>query len=293
MKRTNIQNIAIVTFIAILIAVGIYLFKEKSGPSDELKTYTNKTYGVTFTYPKDYKLEERTVTGPETGTGTVVVITEDGLSIPIGGEGPTAITIGMYPQGVVFGTGDPVEAWIRNTPASNFSVATGALGTTTVGGNEAWLYTWDGLYQGTTLVTDHNGTIVMLSVTYDGEADLEKREVFSNLVQNIQFIEVDRATSTVGDPNAVPEEATLRGVYECLPLKSGGAAGACSPGIRADNGNHYALDLGTVQSDLVATRKGTRIQVVGPLVPIEQISTDIWQKYNVKGIMKVEAFERI
>ncbi len=198
MKRTNIQNIAIITFIAILIGTAGYLFYVRNAPA-KMKTYTNVTYGVSFEYPKDYQLTETTLT--EGQKGTMVTILEKGADVPEAGEGPTSISIGFYE-----GTATPaakentLDAWIKNSPYSNWTIAKQTTpGVTAVADQSARLYTWDGLYLGTTVVTLHKGNVLMFSVTYDGETDLEKREAFTKLIASLKLTEPNSTgTSTVG-----------------------------------------------------------------------------------------------
>jgi hypothetical protein len=197
MKKTNIQTIAIITFIVILIAVAGYLIYKKNIKEATLATYTNTTYGISFDYPDSYRLDETPITEGE--TGTMVTLTDKGISIPTNGEGPTAITIAMYDAaGVTTSTStlkqkakqNPMDAWITTSPYSNFTLSTlPAPGTTTLAGKDARLYTWDGLYQGTTLVTIANNHLFMLSVTYEGNTDMKKREDFTDLVASVRFIE--------------------------------------------------------------------------------------------------------
>jgi hypothetical protein len=195
MKMKNIQTIAALTFLAILVVVGGYLvFKKNNVP---MKTYANTSYGVAFEYPSSYDLTETTVT--EGQPGTIVTLTDKGVEIPVNGEGPTAITLGMYEgtgTGAV-GNQDPLLNWIRTSPYSNFTLSKQSdPGLTTIADQDARLYTWDGLYQGTTLVTIHNGNILIWSVTYDGESDMKKREDFSDIIANIRLTEKGVATST-------------------------------------------------------------------------------------------------
>ncbi len=198
MKRTNIQNIAIITFIAILIGTAGYLFYTRNVPA-KVKTYSNSTYGVSFEYPKEYRLTETALT--EGQKGTMVTILEKGTTVPETGEGPTSISLGFYE-----GTATPaakentLDAWIKNSPYSNWTVAKQTTpGVTTIADQSARLYTWDGLYPGTTVVTLHKGNVLMFSVTYDGETDLEKRNAFTKLIAGLKLTEpTTNASSTAG-----------------------------------------------------------------------------------------------
>ncbi len=300
MKRTNFQTLAIITFAIIILGVAGYLMYRKNHP--EMKTYANAQYGITFDYPDSYDLTETAHTQGQ--PGTLVTLTEHGVSIPSNGEAPTAITIAMY-EGTgttTVGNQDPLLAWIRTSHYSNFTAANQSdPELTTVANKDARLYTWDGLYQGTTVVTLHQGNIIMFTVTYDGETDLKKRQDFTDLIQKVKFLDEGNATSTpstmtpTSSINAIPKTATLSGVYECLPHSESGNVQTmeCAFGIKADNGNHYALSMNDISPGLINTEMNVRIQVTGTLVPIEQISTDMWQKYNIKGIMKVDAFKKL
>lgn len=94
--------------------------------------------------------------------------------------------------------------------------------------------------------------------------------------------------------NAMPFEATLEGLYICLPHKnsSGPQTLECALGIKTDEGIYYALDMsGLMNSGAgIKTATGTRIRVAGTLVPIAAISSDQWQKYDIQGIMHVKTF---
>ena len=185
MKRTNIYNLAIAAFIAILLGTGTYFIYKKYDTGD-LATYTSNVYGVSFTYPENYSLIET-----PTDDGAVVVITEKRIQLPENGEGPTAITVAMYdtPTGAATSTLS-LTSWIETSPHSNFNLSKmDAPGAMQIAGQNAFLYTWDGLYQGTTIATRHASATILFSVTYDGETDMEKREAFTDLVASVQFFE--------------------------------------------------------------------------------------------------------
>jgi hypothetical protein len=61
--------------------------------------------------------------------------------------------------------------------------------------------------------------------------------------------------------------------------------------MRFDDGTYYALDMSGVSGDFQGYTG--RISVSGAVVPIEAISSDVWQKYDIKGIMKVTSAEKM
>lgn len=196
MKITNVHTVASVTFIALLIAVLGYVWYDKNRVTERL-TYTNSYYGVSFQYPEDLELTE-TPLAEGTGTGTLITILEKSVLVPRDTEGPTAITIAVY-EGVPNASANksPAETWIATSPYSNFKLSQMASpGKTSIGGQDGYLYTWDGLYRGTTVVTEHDGTILSFTVTYDGETDMEKREAFTDLVGSIEFSERGTSATT-------------------------------------------------------------------------------------------------
>jgi len=96
--------------------------------------------------------------------------------------------------------------------------------------------------------------------------------------------------------SGVPEEAyeaTLIGVSTCLPHRdqSGPQTLECAFGIKTDEGDYYGLDM----SDIVGDYQSYEgyISVHGILTPIENLSSDVWQKYDVKGIMKVNLADKL
>ncbi|MEK7509750.1 MAG: hypothetical protein AAB605_03480 [Patescibacteria group bacterium] len=85
------------------------------------------------------------------------------------------------------------------------------------------------------------------------------------------------------------EATVLEGTYVCLPHTDGSKAKECTPGIKVGD-EHYALDMAAViegGSTLTLTN-GMKILAGGIVVPIEETSSDQWQNYPVRGIMKVE-----
>lgn len=198
------KTVIAITAIILVVAAGLYLYSKQEGARNvALNTYVNDTYGVSFDYPETYDLTETSVAERDENTeesGTMVTLTEKGIRLPTNGEGPTAITVEMYDNRAVKDVReDPAEAWILNSTSSNFRLSRQERpGETRIDGKDAWLYTWDGLYQGTSVVTEHNGNIIMFTVTYDGERDLEKREDFTELMETVRFeTATTTATSTV------------------------------------------------------------------------------------------------
>lgn len=189
------KTVITVTLILVAASTALYFLSKRNSTPVALATYANDVYGVSFDYPKTYDLTETSKDAEGNGPGVVVTLTDKGWKTPKDGEGPTAITVGMYDNSAVKNIKqNPVEAWILNSTSSNFKLSKqNRPGETRIGDKEAYLYTWDGLYQGTSVVTEHKNNIIMFTVTYDGETDLKKREDFSKMMESVRFYD---ATST-------------------------------------------------------------------------------------------------
>ena len=95
---------------------------------------------------------------------------------------------------------------------------------------------------------------------------------------------------TEEDP--VPEadlqaEVKLTGESVCLPHKNPGEMQTmeCAYGLQVDD-KYYALDLGSFIMDF---QTGETVNIEGTFVPLEALSSDQWQKYDIEGIVTVTA----
>lgn len=292
-KRTSVTTIGFL--VILLIGAYFYLAKENAiAPvvveAPKTLTYTNPKFGITFDYPDVYTLTENNFdTTAGMGSGLGITLLEKGITIPQEGDGPTAITLSIHQSALVeLADENALEFWIRNSQFSNFQIATTPQTVAmTLAGEPAFTYSWDGLYPGRSVVTGKNGDVFMFSVTYNGEADTAKQEDFLALLNTVRFL--SSSTTPIDPPNTV----MIRGVYECLPHKdtSGPQTEECVAGIKAEDGKHYALDLASVNK--ANTTSGATVEVIGLLVPIEQISSNMWNKFDVTGIIKVSSFKKI
>jgi hypothetical protein len=86
-----------------------------------------------------------------------------------------------------------------------------------------------------------------------------------------------------------PYRATLTGEYVCLPHKdtNGPQTLECALGIKTDVGEYYAVDFALMSQTSPTLQTGQRFTASGTITPIERLSSDHWQKYNVAGIFSV------
>jgi len=96
-------------------------------------------------------------------------------------------------------------------------------------------------------------------------------------------------------PAETSKAVILEGTYVCLPHTDGTKAKECTPGIQVENKDYYALDMAIIVESGTSPKltNGMKILAGGIIVPIEEISTDQWQKYPIKGIMQVEEVAKL
>lgn len=108
--------------------------------------------------------------------------------------------------------------------------------------------------------------------------------------------DAENAPFNFGDPEHgaseawTPDRITLEGEYVCLPHRdtTGVQTDECAAGIRTDTA-YYALDfaLASQTSELTV---GDRFTASGIFTPVETLSSDRWQQYDIKGIFSVTDF---
>lgn len=82
---------------------------------------------------------------------------------------------------------------------------------------------------------------------------------------------------------------TLTGMQTCLPHKDtdGPHTMECAIGMKTDAGEYYALDFAAISQIPPIIQDGDRFKANGMITPIEMLSTDQWQKYDIVGIFSV------
>lgn len=82
---------------------------------------------------------------------------------------------------------------------------------------------------------------------------------------------------------------TLSGQIVCLPHREtdGPQTLECAMGLRTDTGEHYAVDLNLLSQEHLPLDTGKRLTANGVITPVEMLSTDQWQTYDIRGIFSV------
>jgi hypothetical protein len=160
----------IITIIFLAVLSGTFLFfqdKKNTIRKDEnsaFQKYSNSEYGLSFTYPSNYLLEESDSLGSGMRKHHIInLINKKDLPAPEGGEGAPSIIIGIYQNNLDKQT---TEQWIRNSSDSNFKLGEGRLSTTTISGLPALSYRWSGLYEGTTIAVAEPNWVYSFTVDY-------------------------------------------------------------------------------------------------------------------------------
>ncbi|PIT92069.1 MAG: hypothetical protein COU08_04415 [Candidatus Harrisonbacteria bacterium CG10_big_fil_rev_8_21_14_0_10_42_17] len=157
-------------------------------PTTHWKTYDSKQFGLRFLYPETYYLETRELGDGHRGHFSIV-LTEDTEENRLlregklpGREGPVAITVDLYQSPETL---DPV-AWMKGFSFSNFKLSDGEYEERIVADKPAVSYSWDGLYQGDSVVVSHQDYVALFSVTHLTPYD-PIRSFFSELMNSVLF----------------------------------------------------------------------------------------------------------
>lgn len=83
------------------------------------------------------------------------------------------------------------------------------------------------------------------------------------------------------------QRISIEGEYVCLPAKDPSIAlDECAAGVRV-NDQYYAIDLGLMSQGAPALTEGDTLTASGIITPIENLSTDYWDRFPVVGIFSV------
>lgn len=99
-----------------------------------------------------------------------------------------------------------------------------------------------------------------------------------------------------GAYSELPQRISVVGFWECLPYKntSGPQTLECAQGIAIDQSDgHYAINTMLMSQSPIDFPSGTKVRVEGIMTPANQLSTDMWQKYDIDGIISATAIQRV
>lgn len=145
------------------------------------QSYASTAYGLSFTYPDTYVLDERDITEGIPSHTIVLMDAMAAANIPVGGEGPASIAISIFDAATT-----SAREWVESSVASNFQLAAGSMTDTTIDGKSAVAYRTDGLYATDNIVVVHNSRAYMFSVGWVAESDAIVND-FQNLVASVDL----------------------------------------------------------------------------------------------------------
>lgn len=114
------------------------------------------------------------------------------------------------------------------------------------------------------------------------------------LVGIVGYVVSMRASNAVNPQtplDSTPRNVTLSGTYVCLPHldTTGPQTEECAFGLKTDEGDYYAVNFGQSATSMEQFQSGAHIKAQGFVVIKEALSSDHWQKYNMKGIFTITA----
>lgn len=158
--------------------------------SDEYTFVTQVSRAIRFQYPTLYALTEKEVGNAERTHYVITLVraTDTNNGDKGNTEGPRAITFDFYQNKEKL----TPEQWVKQSSFSNFKLSPdGHLERGQFGDKPSVTYRWDGLYAGKSLVTTTSGDILMISVTYDGDADPRLAD-YEKILSSVEFVGIVR-----------------------------------------------------------------------------------------------------
>ena len=111
------------------------------------------------------------------------------------------------------------------------------------------------------------------------------------LVAILAFVSMKNFKPQMADMplDPTPQNMTISGTYVCLPHldTTGPQTQECAFGLQADSGEYYAVNFGQSADAMEQFRSGAHITAEGFIIIKEALSTDQWNKYNMKGMFTV------
>jgi hypothetical protein len=176
----------IAVILALLVAgAGVFYVLQNDSFWSSFKMYSNDTYGISFTYPARYALQERNPGTSDVWLYEIALVDTNGATnIPADwGQSPN-ITIDIYQNDF---NNRRLENWVRNSQASNFTRSVdGLLPDVTVAGVSGLFYHWKGLYSADTYALPHRNNVILLTVTFNSRDD-QIHQDFTDIVTSLKL----------------------------------------------------------------------------------------------------------
>lgn len=195
--KKNTLIIGIVLAVVVALGVALYLNRDEYTPAPVFenkeeeptaKAYSSADHGISFEYSPSYYLKERDTGTVERPQHSVVLVEDtqenrdviDGRNTE-GRDGPIAITIDIYENPDELSADD----WVR--AETNWTVRTSDAAPIGRGQITGVTYTWDGLYQGKSVVVAEGAKAYVFSVTSLTSEDAILAE-FDRLLESVRLL---------------------------------------------------------------------------------------------------------
>lgn len=168
-SKITAQHVAFAGLVAAVLVAGWYVLdaEDASAPtiekeSDASSTFASPELNFAFSYPDAYALEKREIE-IDGVLATYLTLTPRGVAVPAAGEGPTGLTVAVFPNPRGVGLAD----WLQSmnnagvVPTSGWDFAEAV-----VDGKDALAYTSTGLYESDNVAVSHKGAVYVFSGTW-------------------------------------------------------------------------------------------------------------------------------
>lgn len=159
---------------------------EQATTTPALSEFYSERLGVAFSYSNVY---DATTTRLSNGGNSwqVVTLVPKGYVAPEDGDGPAAISLQVIPNTKKLSA----EQWIMKDSRSNWQLndAPGGLGSTTIGGESALVYTYSGLYNTSAVVVARDPYIYFFTGEWNAPED-QIRSDFQTMLGSLQFVDI-------------------------------------------------------------------------------------------------------
>lgn len=190
-------NTAIAIIIALVVVIGGFIFfgnqplpvaNEISNGKASMVPYENAEYALSFQYPSNLYLHERTDAGTSERPQLslfLVADTQENRDLLSGKtteprEGPTGITVDVYQNPEKLSATD----WLKSD--TTWTVANSTAEPVTVGSHEGVSFTWSGLYEGKTVLFTQGDKAYVFTVTWMTPDDQIIRD-FDMILNSLSF----------------------------------------------------------------------------------------------------------
>lgn len=188
-SKITAQHVAFAGLVAAVLIAGWYVIDAERvdaptrQPADaQTSTFDGGELHFSFAYRDTYTLEKREIE-VDGVLATYLTLTPKGSVVPVAGEGPTGLTVVVFPNPRGIGLADWLQS-MNNTgvmPTSGWDFAEAV-----VDGKDALAYTSTGLYESDNVAVSHKGAVYVFSGTWLTREDQTLKDL-NALIQSVDL----------------------------------------------------------------------------------------------------------